>query len=283
VKKSGILSKIFIGLVFLFLYAPIAVLIVFSFNASKSRTVWTGFTLDWYVELFSDSAVMEAFGTTILVSVLAAIIATVLGTVTAVGLNQMGKRSRNFLLGVNNIPVMNSEIITGVSLMLLFLTIGNVLRTRLGFGTLLLSHITFDTPYVILSVMPKLRQMDKNMFEAAQDLGATKIQSFFKVVLPQIRSGVVNGMLIAFTLSLDDFVISYFTSGTDVQTLSMLIYSMTRKRISPKINALSTILFVAVLALLVIVNVRQFRQEKAQAKKEAALDPDIPDIEPEEI
>jgi len=283
VKKSGILSKIFIGLVFLFLYAPIAVLIVFSFNASKSRTVWAGFTLDWYVELFSDSAVMEAFGTTILVSVLAAIIATVLGTVTAVGLNQMGKRSRNFLLGVNNIPVMNSEIITGVSLMLLFLTIGNVLRTRLGFGTLLLSHITFDTPYVILSVMPKLRQMDKNMFEAAQDLGATKIQSFFKVVLPQIRSGVVNGMLIAFTLSLDDFVISYFTSGTDVQTLSMLIYSMTRKRISPKINALSTILFVAVLALLVIVNVRQFRQEKAQAKKEAALDPDIPDIEPEEI
>ncbi len=273
-KKSGILSKIFIGLVFLFLYAPIAVLIVFSFNASKSRTVWAGFTLDWYVELFSDSAVMEAFGTTILVSVLAAIIATVLGTVTAVGLNQMGKRSRNFLLGVNNIPVMNSEIITGVSLMLLFLTIGNVLRTRLGFGTLLLSHITFDTPYVILSVMPKLRQMDKNMFEAAQDLGATKIQSFFKVVLPQIRSGVVNGMLIAFTLSLDDFVISYFTSGTEVQTLSMLIYSMTRKRISPKINALSTILFLAVLVLLVVVNVRQFRQEKAQAKKEAALDPD---------
>lgn len=282
-KKSGILSKLFIGLVFLFLYAPIAVLIVFSFNASKSRTVWAGFTLDWYVELFSDSAVMEAFGTTILVSVLAAVIATVLGTVTAVGLNQMGKRSRNFLLGMNNIPVMNSEIITGVSLMLLFLTIGNVLRTRLGFGTLLLSHITFDTPYVILSVMPKLRQMDKNMFEAAQDLGATKIQSFFKVVLPQIRSGVVNGMLIAFTLSLDDFVISYFTSGTDVQTLSMLIYSMTRKRISPKINALSTILFLAVLALLVVVNVRQFRQEKAQAKKEAALDPDIPDIEPEEI
>ena len=273
-KKSGILSKIFIGLVFLFLYAPIAVLIVFSFNASKSRTVWAGFTLDWYVELFSDSAVMEAFGTTILVSVLAAVIATVLGTVTAVGLNQMGKRSRNFLLGVNNIPVMNSEIITGVSLMLLFLTIGNVLRTRLGFGTLLLSHITFDTPYVILSVMPKLRQMDKNMFEAAQDLGATKIQSFFKVVLPQIRSGVVNGMLIAFTLSLDDFVISYFTSGTEVQTLSMLIYSMTRKRISPKINALSTILFLAVLVLLVVVNVRQFRQEKAQAKKEAALDPD---------
>lgn len=282
-KKSGILSKVFIGIIFLFLYAPIAVLIVFSFNASKSRTVWAGFTLDWYVELFSDSAVMEAFGTTILVSVLAAVIATVLGTVTAVGLNQMGKRSRNFLLGVNNIPVMNSEIITGVSLMLLFLTIGNVLHTRLGFGTLLLSHITFDTPYVILSVMPKLRQMDKNMFEAAQDLGATKIQSFFKVVLPQIRSGVVNGLLIAFTLSLDDFVISYFTSGTEVQTLSMLIYSMTRKRISPKINALSTILFVAVLALLVIVNVRQFRQEKAQAKKEAALDPDIPDIEPEEI
>ncbi len=282
-KRSSVLSKVFIGLIFLFLYAPIAVLIVFSFNASKSRTVWAGFTLDWYVELFSDSAVMEAFGTTILVSVLAAVIATVLGTVTAVGLNQMGKKSRGFLLGVNNITVMNSEIITGVSLMLLFLTIGNVLHTRLGFWTLLLSHITFDTPYVILSVMPKLRQMDKNMFEAAQDLGATKLQSFFKVVLPQIRSGVVNGMLIAFTLSLDDFVISYFTSGTDVQTLSMLIYSMTRKRISPKINALSTILFVSVLTLLLIVNIRQYRQEKLQSRKEAALLPANSDYDPEEM
>ena len=266
-KKSGILSKIFIGLVFLFLYAPIAVLIVFSFNASKSRTVWTGFTLDWYVELFSDSAVMEAFGTTILVSVLAAIIATVLGTVTAVGLNQMGKRSRNFLLGVNNIPVMNSEIITGVSLMLLFLTIGNVLRTRLGFGTLLLSHITFDTPYVILSVMPKLRQMDKNMFEAAQDLGATKIQSFFKVVLPQIRSGVVNGMLIAFTLSLDDFVISYFTSGNGFQTLPIRIYNMTKKTVTPKMYALSTIIFFVILALLLLTNLTN--NDDARRMKEA--------------
>lgn len=278
-KKTSALSKVFIALIFFFLYAPIIVLVVFSFNASKSRTVWMGFTLDWYAELFSDSAVLGAFTTTIAVSVLAAIIATALGTVTAVGLMRFRKGPRNLLLNINNIPVVNSDIITGVSLMLLFITCGKLLSTKLGFGTLLLAHITFDTPYVILSVMPKLRQMDKNMVEAAQDLGATRVQAFFKVLLPQIRSGVVNGMLMAFTLSLDDFVISYFTSGTDVQTLAMLIYSMTRKRISPKINALSTLLFVSVLTLLVIINLRERQQEKAQARKEALLRADTLTIE----
>lgn len=270
-KRSKLFGRVMTALVFVFLYAPIAVLILFSFNASKSRTVWMGFTLDWYVKLLGDAAVIEAFATTIIVSVLAAVIATVFGTAAAVGFIGFKRRTRNVLLNINNIPVMNSEIITGVSLMLLFVTVSSVFKTKLGFGTLLMAHITFNTPYVILSVLPKLRQLDKNMFEAAQDLGATPWQAFFRVVLPQIRSGVVNGLIIAFTMSIDDFVISYFTSGSSVQTLAMLIYSMTRKRISPEINALSTILFTSVLLLLVIVNVRQYRQEKALEKKKAVF------------
>jgi spermidine/putrescine transport system permease protein len=265
------------GLVFLFLYAPIFVLIAFSFNESKSRANWTGFSLKWYVELFQDSSIMSAFGTTIMVSVLAAAIATVLGTLTALGLMNMGRKSRNVILSVNNIPMTNADIITGVSMMLLFVAaLGAVNATlgtnfKMGFVTLLLAHVTFDTPYVILSVMPKLRQLDPNIMEAAEDLGATSTYAFRKVVLPEIMSGVVNGAIMAFTMSVDDFVISYFTAGSRTQTLAMVIYSMTRKRISPEINALSTLLFVVVLALLVVVNLRQSRQAKAQAKREAIL------------
>ena len=265
------------GLVFLFLYAPIFVLIVFSFNESKSRATWTGFSLKWYVELFQDSTILSAFGTTILVSVLAAAVATVLGTLTAIGLMNMGRKSRNVLLTINNIPMTNADIITGVSMMLLFVAALGALNAtlgtnlKMGFVTLLLAHITFDTPYVILSVMPKLRQLDPNIMEAAEDLGATSFYAFRKVVLPEIMSGVVNGAIMAFTMSIDDFVISYFTAGSRVQTLAMVIYSMTRKRISPEINALSTLLFVIVLALLTIVNLRQSRQAKVQARREAAL------------
>jgi spermidine/putrescine transport system permease protein len=265
------------GLVFLFLYAPIFVLIAFSFNESKSRANWTGFSLKWYVELFHDSSIMSAFGTTIMVSVLAAAIATVLGTLTALGLMNMGRKSRNVILSVNNIPMTNADIITGVSMMLLFVAaLGAINATlgtnfKMGFVTLLLAHITFDTPYVILSVMPKLRQLDPNIMEAAEDLGATSTYAFRKVVLPEIMSGVVNGAIMAFTMSVDDFVISYFTAGSRTQTLAMVIYSMTRKRISPEINALSTLLFVVVLSLLVIVNLRQSRQAKVQAKREAIL------------
>jgi spermidine/putrescine transport system permease protein len=265
------------GLVFLFLYAPIFVLIAFSFNESKSRANWTGFSLKWYVELFHDSSIMSAFGTTIMVSVLAAAIATILGTLTALGLMNMGRKSRNVILSVNNIPMTNADIITGVSMMLLFVAaLGAINATlgtnfKMGFVTLLLAHITFDTPYVILSVMPKLRQLDPNIMEAAEDLGATSTYAFRKVVLPEIMSGVVNGAIMAFTMSVDDFVISYFTAGSRTQTLAMVIYSMTRKRISPEINALSTLLFVVVLSLLVIVNLRQSRQAKVQAKREAIL------------
>ena len=265
-KKSSIGGKIFMALIFLFLYAPIFVLIVFSFNKAKSRTQWTGFTFDWYKELFSDSSIMNALYTTLAVSIIAALVATVVGTITAVGLSKMSRRWRSPLLTINNIPVMNAEIVTGVSLCLLFVFLGSFLKFNLGFGTLLIAHITFDIPYVILSVMPKIHQMDNNLMDAAQDLGCTWFQAFRKVMIPEIMPGIVNGMIIAFTMSIDDFVISYFTAGSRVETLSMRIYSMTRKQISPKINAISTLLFVSVLVLLVIINVRQSRQE-AKAKE----------------
>ena len=263
-KKAGLGSKLFTGLIFLFLYAPIFVLIAFSFNSSKSRTVWTGFTLDWYGKLFSDSAIMDSLSVTLQVSILASVIATVLGTIAAIGLFALKRRWRSPILTIGNIPVVNADIITGVSLSLLFVSAGTLLGFQKGFGTLLLAHLTFNIPYVILSVMPKLHQLDRNLFEAARDLGCSWLQGFFKVIIPQIRPGIVNGMLIAFTMSVDDFVISYFTAGSKVQTLSMTIYAMTRRRISPEINAISTLLFATVLVLLVIINIRSIRQEKVQ-------------------
>jgi spermidine/putrescine transport system permease protein len=269
VKSAGRLrapGRILTGLVFLFLYLPIIVLVVFSFNSTKSRKVWSGFTLDWYKELFSDQMILNSFYITILVALLAAVIATIAGTFAAIGFFNMKKRPRGILLAINNLPVINADIITGVSMMLLFVSARSVLYFDLGFGTLLISHITFNIPYVILSVMPKLYQLDNNLFEAAQDLGANWFQAFSKVILPEIRPGVINGFLIAFTMSLDDFVISYFTAGSQIQTLSMTIFSMARKRVSPEINALSTILFVSVLILLLIVNIREIRQEKKQKK-----------------
>ncbi len=284
-KRTAALNRFFMALVFLFLYAPIFVLMVFSFNESKSRTVWQGFSLHWYEELFRDSSIMSALSTTLLVSLLATLIATVAGTFAAVGFFNMKKRWRAPLLTLNNIPMTNADIVTGVSLCLLFVAffggwssfagwLNSVqdlvrlpTRLRMGFGTLLIAHITFDIPYVLLSVMPKLRQMDKNLIDAAQDLGCTWMQAFWKVVLPEISSGIVSGALIAFTMSVDDFVISYFTAGSTTSTLAMEVYAMTKKRISPKINAISTLLFVTVLTLLIIVNVREARQEKALAQR----------------
>ena len=259
-------SRLFMALVFLFLYAPIFVLIVFSFNSSKSRAVWTGFSLDWYRELFQDSEILSALSTTLSVSVLAALIATVAGTFAAIGFYNMRKRWSRPLLTINNIPVINADIATGVSLCLLFVAAGGILHFDLGYVTLLIAHITFNIPYVIMSIMPKLYQMDKNLIDAAQDLGCTWMQAFYKVVIPEIMPGIINGLLIAFTMSIDDFVISYFTAGSKVQTLSMTIYAMTRKRISPEINAVSTLLFVTVLLLLTIVNIRELRQENARKK-----------------
>jgi spermidine/putrescine transport system permease protein len=239
---------------------PIVVLVVYSFNSGKSRSIWTGFTLDWYKQLLSNRMILNSLWITLLVSVIAALVATVAGTFSAVGLFNLKKRVRAVLLGINQIPVINADIITGVSMMILFVSARSVLGFKLGFGTLLIAHITFNIPYVILSVMPKLYQLDNNLFEAAQDLGATWIQAFYKVILPEIRPGIVNGLLIAFTMSIDDFVISYFTAGNSTQTLSMTIYAMTRRRISPEINAISTLMFAVVLTLLLVVNVRQMRE-----------------------
>lgn len=273
-NRNPVIAKVLNVLVFLFLYLPIAVLIIFSFNDSKSRTVWSGFSLHWYQELFQDEEILSAFSTTLTVSVLAALIATVLGTAAAIGFHAMKRRLRHLLMTINNIPMTNADIITGVSLMLLFVFTGNMLGFSLGFGTLLVAHITFNIPYVVLAVLPKLRQLNPNLGEAAMDLGATPWQAFWKVLMPELRPGILNGLLIAFTLSIDDFVISYFTAGSEVATLAMQIYAMTRKRISPEVNALSTILFVTVLALLLIVNFREMHQTKQAEKRNKALQKD---------
>lgn len=268
-KYTG--GKIFTAFTYVFLYVPIIVLIVFSFNSTKSRTIWSGFTLDWYKKLFDDSLIISSLQTTLTVSVLASVIAAIIGTFAAIGFYNMKKKWRGPLLTVNNIPVINADIITGVSLALLFVSAGSILGFRLGFTTLLIAHISFDIPYIILSVMPKLYQLDRNLFEAAQDLGCTWFQTVYKVIIPEIMPGIINGLLIAFTMSVDDFVISYFTAGSDVQTLSMAIFAMTRRRISPEINAISTLLFAVVLILLVVVNVREARQHKVEIKKDKML------------
>lgn len=266
------------ALVFVFLYAPIVLLIVFSFNSGNSNMVWKGFSLHWYTKLFRNRIIMQSVYTTLLVSLLATIIATVAGTFAAIGFYAMRRRVRNPLMTVNNIPMMNADIVTGVSMCLLFVaffsgwgsfaswfnTLGLFrLPTHLtmGFGTLLIAHITFNIPYVILSVGPKLRQMDRNLVDAAMDLGCTWMQAFWKVIIPEIKPGIVSGALTAFTMSIDDFVISYFTAGSSSSTLAMTIYGMTKKRVSPEINAISTLLFVTVLVLLAVVNLRESRAD----------------------
>lgn len=277
-RPSRIPGRLFQILIALFLYAPIFIMIAFSFNASKSRTHWAGFTLQWYKDLLHNTLVLESLYTTLALAVLSALIATVIGTAAAVGIHAMKKRPKQVMLTLNNIPMVNPDIITGVSFMLLFVVVINALSAlgvsfSLGFGTLLIAHISFNIPYVILSVMPKLRQLNKHLYEAAMDLGANPLKAFYKVILPQIMPGVTAGLMIAFTMSIDDFVISYFTSGTEVQTLPVTIYAMTRKRISPEINALSTLMFLAVLLLLIIINVLQVRDAKRQLKKESAKSP----------
>lgn len=262
-----ILSKIYTALVFIFLYAPIVVLIVFSFNSTKSRSKWSGFSLRWYENLFNDETILEALWVSIEVAVIAAVLATIIGTAAAVGLKGMNKKLRSVMLTFNNIPMVNPDIVTGISMMLLFVAIFSATGLlRPGFTTLVIAHMTFCIPYVILSVLPKLNQMNPSIYEAAQDLGCPPFRAFFKVVIPEIMPGIITGMMMAFTLSLDDFVISYFTSGSTAQTLPMVIYSMTKRRLSPKVNALSTILFIVVLILLIVVNFRQI-SDSAKAKK----------------
>lgn len=265
-KKTGIFSKFYIGLIFLFLYAPILVLMFFSFNESKSRAYFTGFTFKWYIQLFENELIMQSLFNSLMMALCASVIATVMGTMAAVGINRMGKKTRSFMMNVTYLPVLNPEIVTGISMMLLFVWFKNVFNIPLGFITVLAAHITFCLPYVILSVLPKLRQMDQNLFEAALDLGCTPTKAFFKVVIPQIMSGITSGFMMAFTFSLDDFVITYFTAGDGFKMLPTTIYAMVRKKVNPQINALSTIIFLIVLILLIIMNVAEARKSKKVSK-----------------
>ncbi|NLB42039.1 MAG: ABC transporter permease [Clostridiales bacterium] len=257
------LKKSYVFLIFSFLYAPILVLVVFSFNESKSRANWEGFTLNWYIELFQDRQIMSALYYTLLISVLSSIIATLIGIIASIGIFSMKKRPQSLVLNVNYLPILNPDIVTGISLMVLFI----FAKIPLGFVTMLLAHITFNIPYVILSIMPKLKQMNKHLYEAALDLGATPMEAFWKVILPEIMPGIVTGFLLAFTLSLDDFVISFFTTGSGVNNLSIVIYGMARRGISPKINALSTLMFISVLLLLIIVNLRMSKDNPERRTK----------------
>ena len=255
-------SKAYMALFLMFMYIPIFVLIVFSFNETKSRSVFSGFTLDWYVKLFQNELIMTSLRNTLIIAVLASISATVLGTAAAIGISNMKKLPKAVIMNVTNIPIINPEIVTGVSLMLLFVFFAARMNLEFGFKTLLIAHITFDVPYVILNVMPKFRQMDPHLYEAAQDLGCGPVQAFFKVVLPEIMPGVISGFLMSFTFSLDDFIISYFTGGATSQTLPVTIYSMTRRKISPEINALSTLIFVIVIIVLLVKNILERRRKE---------------------
>ena len=246
------LQNLYLLLIVIFLYAPIMTLMVLSFNSSRTRAKWGGFTGKWYVSLFQDEAIMSTLYNTLIIALLSALIATVIGTLASIGIQSMNRKFRTFMLGVTNIPMLNADIVTGVSMMLLFIAF----RMTMGFTTILIAHITFNIPYVILSVMPKLKQTNRRTYEAALDLGASPIYAFFKVVFPDILPGILSGFLLAFTMSLDDFVITHFTKGPGIDTLSTKIYSEVRKGIRPEIYALSTIMFVTVLFLLFLVNLK---------------------------
>lgn len=268
-KKLSPLSRVYVILVFVLMYAPIAVLIFFSFNEGSSTSHFTGFSLRWYQTLFNNQYVMEALYNTLLLAAASAVISTVLGTAAAVGISRLKRWQQKLINTVTNIPMMNPDIVTGVSMLLMFVFVGRLLgqSSVLGFWTLLLAHITFNLPYVILSVQPVLSRVDVHLSEAAQDLGCTPVKAFFKVVLPSISSGIVTGFMMAFTLSVDDFVISFFTAGPSFTTLPLYIYSMTKKPVKPDINALSTIMFTVVLLLLILINAREAREEKRGKSK----------------
>ena len=240
-KKTGILSKIYIAILLIFLYSPIAVLIFYSFNNGKT-TVWKGFTFKWYVQLFRDNNIMNALWNTVIIAVLASVFATILGTAAAIGISNFKGKKRMLIQNASNIPIISPDIVMGVSLMLLFTTLGVIFNFEMGFFTVLISHICFCVPFVVLNVMPRIKRMDQSIYDAALDLGC-------------------------FTYSLDDFIITYFTRGAKFQNLSIEIYSMTHRRISPKINALSALLFLAVLIVMVIINLRDRHEEKVQKKR----------------
>lgn len=259
--------KLYLAFIFILLYAPIATLVVLSFNASKSRAKWGGFSLKWYAALFQNEQILQALYNTLLIALLSALIATVIGTLACIGLNSMKSGTRMFWFNIANIPMLNAEIVTGISLMMLFIAAGNLLSlvgggVTFGFWTILIGHITFNLPYVALSVMPKLKQVNMSAYEAALDIGASPVYAFYKVILPDIMPGVFSGFLLAFTMSLDDFIITHFVKGPGFDTLSTKIYTEVRKGIKPEMYALSTIMLVTVLLLLLIINRRP--KEKTQ-------------------
>ena len=260
-KRSGIGSKIILALTLLFFYLPILYIIVFSFNDSRSLTKFSGFSLRWYEKMFADSTMMEAVFYTVVIAVLATVISTVVGTITAIGLSKSSRVLQTMVERVNDLPVMNPDIVTAISLLMFF----SILSARKGFGTLLIAHIMFCIPYVMLSVTPKLRSLDPNLIEAAMDLGATPFQALMKVIVPQIRPGIVSGALIAFTMSFDDFVISYFVTGNGVNNISILVYTMS-KRVNPSINALSTIVILLITFALGLANIIPILRSKRTGK-----------------
>lgn len=267
-KKT--LSGIFTAIIYIFLFAPLLVMVFFSFNESKSTSVFSGLSLRWYRELFASSDTVTALKNTLILALLSAFIATLIGTAAAVAISKMKRgAARSTVMTVTNIPMMNPDIVTGVSMMLLFVFVGRLIgsATSLSFATLLIAHITFNLPYVILNVLPKLRQTDRHLSEAAMDLGSTPLRAFFNVVLPQAYSGILSGFLMAFTLSLDDFVISYYTNGATFQTLPLKIFAMTKKTVKPDMYALSSVIFVTVLVLLVVSNLIGNNQEKKAVRK----------------
>ena len=264
-KIKDFVSRFYLALVIVFLYAPIAVWVVLSFNDSRSRVVWGGFTLRWYQVLFSNHQIMDALWTTIGLALLSAGIATLIGVLAALGIQAMRQRGYQVMMTFTNIPMLNADIVTGIALMLWF-----VRFMPLGFASVLLAHITFNIPYVILSVMPKIKQMNLSVYEAARDLGAGAVYAFFKVLLPQLMSGIVSGFFMAFTMSMDDFVITYFTKGAGVNTLSTMIYGELKKGVKPEMYALSTLIFATVFALLLAVNFLPKRKGKNPAGGPAA-------------
>ena len=256
-----VLKGIYLALIILFLYLPIFTLMVLSFNEGKTMNAWTGFSFRWYREMFSNRTIMEALGNTLTIAFWAAAAATVVGVMACIGLNAMKEKHRSFFMGLNNIPLLNADIVTGISLMLSFLLFG----ISLNYGTVLFAHITFCIPYVILSVMPKFRQLENHTFEAALDLGASPAYAFFKVVLPDIMPGIISGFLLSFTMSVDDFVITHFTRGAGINTLSTLVYSQVKVGIRPTLYALSTVIFASVFVILILVNIISNKREEKRA------------------
>lgn len=269
-KKVSPVSRVYMALIFIFLYAPIAVMTVFSFNSGTSTYIMEGFSTSWWAEMFHDTAAMKSLKNTIVLALVTTAISTVLGVMAAVGLfMQKNRVYKKAMMNVTNIPMMNPEIVTGISMMLLFVFAGALINVKevLGFTTILIAHVTFCLPYVILNVIPKLRQFDMNVYEAAVDLGCKPFKAFVKVVMPEIMNGIITGCIMSFTLSLDDFIISYFTNGPSFQTLPIYIFSLTKKRVKPDMFALSTLMFLVILALLVAMNIAQNRAEKKEAAK----------------